>query len=368
MPWLSLLIFGPLLPAALLELVSSPSPWLVLGSLSAATVLAVAAWRVGRGLAKPTPAYAWGGAAATVLLTAAGAAGGEAWFPLALGWSVVALAGVLTSRLRTTGDLVALVPLVAAGVLAPIVLPDSGALLALAMATALATSIGIGMQVRSGREQAVTARRQAVAEERADMARELHDLVAHEVTGIVVLAQAAAAATPDATTADVLRRIERSGQDALAQIRAMVQTLRGDDEAQLQPTGGGSDAMRALVAEFAASSEARVDVRIDDLDVDPATDAALQRVLAEGLTNVRRHAGAVTTVEVRVAGGEDGVRLRIVNDGSTIPGIGAGSGFGLVGARERLERLGGRLDARRDGDRWILEADLPLADPKDGAS
>lgn len=366
MPWLALLILGPLLPAALLEAVSDPPPLLLAGSVAAATVLAWCALQVARGRREPAPAYGWAGVAALVLLSAT-ATSRELW-PITLGWAVVALAGALASRLRGNAELVALCALVAAAVLTPLTMPDTGVLLALFLATAMATAVGVGLQVRSGREQAVTARRQAVAEERAGMARELHDLVAHEVTGIVVLAQAAAAATPDPTTADVLRRIERSGHDALAQIRAMVQTLRGDDEAQLQPTGGGSDAMRALVAEFAASSEARVDARIDDLDVDPATDAALQRVLAEGLTNVRRHAGAVTTVEVRVAGGEDGVRLRIVNDGSAIPGIGAGSGFGLVGARERLERLGGRLDARQDGDRWILEADLPLADPKDGAS
>lgn len=366
MPWLALLILGPLLPAALLEAVSDPPPLLLAGSVAAATVLAWCALQVARGRREPAPAYGWAGVAALVLLSAT-ATSRELW-PITLGWAVVALAGALASRLRGNAELVALCALVAAAVLTPLTMPDTGVLLALFLATAMATAVGVGLQVRSGREQAVTARRQAVAEERAGMARELHDLVAHEVTGIVVLAQAAAAATPDPTTADVLRRIERSGHDALAQIRAMVQTLRADEEAELRPTGGGAAGLRDLVAEFATSGRARVDARIDDLDLPAAHDAALQRVVSEGLTNVRRHAGGASLVEVSVTQRPGGVGLRIVNDGSGTRGIGPGSGYGLVGARERLERLGGRLDTRREQDRWILEADLPLADPKDGAS
>jgi signal transduction histidine kinase len=308
------------------------------------------------------------GLAAWLVVTVA-AAVTPVWF-FALAWVAVVLVGVLASRARGRADLALVAAVAAVAVLAPLPMgtADVGLVLTLAMATAMSTAIGIGLLVRSQRAQTSALRRAVVTEERTSMARDLHDLVAHEVTGIVVLAQAAGGVTTDARARTAFERIEASGHEALGQIRAMVQALRdASDDAgagpALAPTGHGTAALRELVADFAASAPADVAVDIAEVELDPASDSAVQRLVAEALTNVRRHAAGAESVEVHVRPDVQGRALvvRVANDGAGSGGLGQGSGYGLVGVRERLALVGGELVAGPvEPGSWVTEARIPL--------
>ncbi|MEV5411500.1 histidine kinase [Thermopolyspora sp. NPDC052614] len=205
-------------------------------------------------------------------------------------------------------------------------------------------------QVR--REEALESVRRA---ERLDIARELHDLVAHHITGIVVQAQAARAVgeqRPEAVL-PALDAIATAGGDALTAMRRLVTVLRSDEEAARTPGTSLSD-LRVLVDGFAAGDGPQVafDVGqgVSSADLPPEVLTTLHRVLQESLTNIRKHAPGTTWVEVDLSLVPEGVRLRVRNYGSG-GGMGdprlsrLGGGFGLVGMAERVEALGGTLTA-----------------------
>lgn len=231
----------------------------------------------------------------------------------------------------------------------------------------------------------------AAADERRRIARELHDVVAHTVSVVVVQAGAGrrvAERNPDAAAA-VLADIESSGRDALAELRRLVTVLRddgpGDGQAAPQPTL--QDVPR-LVTRLA---EAGVPVRLEE-DVLPTAEVpsgvavSAYRIVQESLTNVLRHAGPVTEVVVRLHRDEEVLRVAVVDDGrghtpppappdpdlvgaSTAPPAtsvrpelaGAGAGTGLLGMRERAALLGGQLSAgRRPEGGFRVTAELPL--------
>ncbi|NHN57072.1 hypothetical protein G9U51_14975 [Calidifontibacter sp. DB0510] len=352
------------LPAALALLLdafgAAPGWWHLIADLVVVLLVLLAARSLVAGVGPPRAALAGVVGVAAVVVALVATAG--LWFT-AIAWGLIVLAAALAGRLDGRADQALLAGVTAVAVLPPLVaVPDEGPLLAMAMATAVTVAISIGLLVRSHRIGAEQLRRTAVAEERAGMARELHDLVAHEVTGIVVLAQAATMATDEPQTAEVLRRIERSGQTALGQVRSMVRTLRADaGELELRPTGSGVAGLRSLTTDFAAQSTARVVTDLpDELTVEPAVDATVQRVVAEALTNIRRHAAGARQVEVSVRHTGGQVRIRVRNDGTGTGGLGDGSGFGLVGLRERLALVGGSVHAGPDGDDgWLLTAQVP---------
>lgn len=373
LPWV---ILGPIVPGALLDLASAPSPALSVVGVVIACVLAVGAVRVTR-FTGPTLPSAVGVAALGFALVGVGAAASQRWWLLSLAWALVMVSGVLAAQARSTRDLVVVAALGVVAVLAPSAFEDVSLalLLVMAMATAVATAVGVGLLVRSQRDRDAILRRVVVSEERTSMARDLHDLVAHEVTGIVVLAQASAGATSDPRAKAVLERIESSGQEALGQIRAMVQALRDETSvgpvgASLAPTGRGAGSLQQLVDAFAESSAATVTADIDDLDLEPAADAAVQRLVAEALTNVRRHSQGATRVRVRVMSDPDsGVVAEVVNDAVGSGGVGRGSGYGLVGVRERLAVVGGTLESGLDGSgQWVVTGRIPVRENARGRS
>lgn len=200
------------------------------------------------------------------------------------------------------------------------------------------------------REQAIESVRRA---ERLDIARELHDLVAHHITGIVVQAQAARAVgeqRPEAVL-PALDAIATAGGDALTAMRRLVSVLRSDEEGSRTPGASLTD-LRTLVDGFASASGARVafDVGqgVSAADLPPEVLTTLHRVLQESLTNIRKHAPGTSWVEVDLTLVNGGVRLRVRNYGSTTgdPRLSRmGGGFGLVGMAERVEALGGTLTA-----------------------
>jgi signal transduction histidine kinase len=236
----------------------------------------------------------------------------------------------------------------------------------------------IGASVRYQATAHTRGIQQVKLREREQLARELHDTVAHHVSAIAVQAQAGravAAARPEAAL-EVLATIEEEASRTLAEMRTLVAALRQDDEPELAPQRGVADIGR--LAGTGGAERPRIDVELTgDLDgLWPAVDAALYRLAQESITNALRHARHATLVRVQVVGDDEAVRLTVTDDGESAAPAGAGAGYGLVGMAERAQLLGGTLDAGPD-DRpaaggggtggWAVRAVLPRA-PRGGTA
>jgi signal transduction histidine kinase len=196
--------------------------------------------------------------------------------------------------------------------------------------------------------------------EREQLARELHDTVAHHVSAMVIRAQAGrvVAETRPAAAAEALAVIEAEGSRTLAEMRVLVGALRdpaAEDPADLTPGRGIVD-IAAL-----ARSDPRVEVSLTgDLDnLGPAVGAAVFRIAQESVTNAVRHARGAERVTVAVTGEPDAIRCAVTDDGEPVLGPRA-VGYGIVGMTERASLLGGSIQAG-PGDRrgWVVEAVIP---------
>jgi signal transduction histidine kinase len=231
----------------------------------------------------------------------------------------------------------------------------------------------IGVFVHSGRErtalQALAANHEraaheAVAEERARLARELHDIVSHNLS-VVVLQAGGARAQGDHAPAGTLEKIERSSREALVEMRRLLGVLRDndDDDATLAPQPGIAqlDALAATMR--AAGLPVELAVEGDYADLPPALDLSAYRIVQEALTNTLKHAGPANA-RVRIRRHTGAVTIDIDDDGAGNPnGRSAGAGHGLVGMRERVALFGGELDAApRPQGGYAVHARLPLAD------
>ncbi len=240
--------------------------------------------------------------------------------------------------------------------------------------------VGFGMAIAAGvwalgeaarnRHKAIEeGTRRAVGEEQARIARELHDVIAHSVSVIVV--QAAAAddvfdERPDQARA-ALRSIESAGRDALAELRRLLAPVGGgpsdDEPAQPQP---GLHRLDELIAPLRAAG---LDVAVtregaDGASLPAGVDLSAYRIVQEALTNTLRHAGA-SSAEVAVRRLPGCLELEIVDDGRATAGPSPGSGRGIAGMRERAAMLGGTLEAGpRDGGGFGVRARLPLEAPR----
>ncbi|MGW0821109.1 sensor histidine kinase [Streptomyces sp. NPDC002845] len=242
-------------------------------------------------------------------------------------------------------------------------------LLVLAGATA-----GLGGYLRTldhRRGVAVTETRRA---ERLAMAADLHDFVAHHVTGILVqtqLAQMLAATEPDRLP-PILKNVEHASTEALASMRRTVGLLRetprdgaGPEPGDHRPSGGLA-ALPKLVEDFGAPVGPKAVLRHDPAvpdDLPHEVQTAAYRVVQEALTNVRRHAADATEVTVDLTHDGHALVVRVRNDGrggSRLPAAARGGGFGLVGLTERVTALGGELRAGPcPGQGWEITAMLP---------
>jgi signal transduction histidine kinase len=198
--------------------------------------------------------------------------------------------------------------------------------------------------------------------EREELARELHDSVAHHVSAIAVQAQAGrvVSATRPEAAVEALVVIEQEASRALEEMRSMVGSLRRGDHAELRPQQGVRDL--AQLERLGEGSGPRVRVtfagEVDELR--PSVDAACYRLAQEAVTNALRHARRASQVQVRVDGGEDLVRLTVVDDGEGSTSTPSASGFGLIGMAERAKLLGGTFAAGPSaGGGWTVEATLP---------
>ena len=202
----------------------------------------------------------------------------------------------------------------------------------------------------------------AVAVERGRIARELHDVIAHNVSMIVVQAGAAARVlTGDQPhVRDALTAIESTGRETVDEMRRLLGVLRrADDGLALAPQPGLRD-LESLVAHV---REAGLPVALrfegEPVALPPGIDLSAYRIVQEALTNALKHAGgARAEVTVRYQTGAVELEIRDDGDGS---GDAGGTGHGLIGMRERVALWGGRLDAGRpEGGGWAVRARLPV--------
>lgn len=197
--------------------------------------------------------------------------------------------------------------------------------------------------------------------EREQLARELHDIVAHHVSAIAIRAQAGrvvSASRPEAAV-EALEVIEQEASRTLAELRVMVGGLREGEAPALAPQPGLADLERLARS---VGNQPRVDLHVsgDLADLGPAVGAAIYRIAQESITNAVRHARRPTAVSVRVAGEPDCVRLTVRDDGEASGSDRNPSGYGVVGMTERAMLLGGTLSAGPDaGGGWIVDAVLP---------
>ena len=199
--------------------------------------------------------------------------------------------------------------------------------------------------------------------EREQLARELHDTVAHHVSAIAIQAQAGrvvAPSRPDAAV-EALRVIEEEASRALSEMRAMVGALRDGGAADLVPQRGVAD----LPGLARPRDMPRVDVELtgDLSGLRPGVEAALYRLAQEAITNAVRHARQATRVGVTVVGDDDAVHLSVVDDGEPVATGRVTWGYGLVGMTERAALLGGTLTAGPGRERgWVVAATLPRSE------
>jgi signal transduction histidine kinase len=261
-----------------------------------------------------------------------------------------------SGREVTLGLLVMSVPVVLTGVTGAPAADIVGGAVVLLLASAVGFAVRYAGELRAEETAGVRSR------ERAELARELHDTVAHHVSAIAVRAQAGrvVAATRPEAAADALSVIEEEASRALDEMRSMVGTLRRDDQADLRPQQGVRDLCRL---EQRGGPGPRVVVTIAD-EVDelrPSVDAACFRLAQEAVTNALRHARHASEVQVRVDGDEDHVRITVDDDGGSAGSPHASTpGFGLIGMAERAKLLGGTFAAGpRPGGGWTVEATIP---------
>jgi signal transduction histidine kinase len=202
----------------------------------------------------------------------------------------------------------------------------------------------------------------AVAVERARIARELHDVVAHCVSVMVIQAGAAEDLLdrdPGAARGP-LQAVQRTGQEAVAELGALLGLLRGDAETDRLLPQPGAGQLPELVAQVRAAG-LPVDFGVvgSPYALPPGIDVAVYRLAQEALTNALKHARG-GSVDIALRYEETAVHLSVHDDGPN-RSAGQGRGHGLIGMRERVTLYGGTLAAGpREGGGWAVEAVLPL--------
>jgi signal transduction histidine kinase len=234
-------------------------------------------------------------------------------------------------------------------------------------AAALLLPAAFGLSVRFWVTGRARESEQVRLRERQNLARDLHDTVAHHVSGIVIQSQAgqAVAASDPQRAIEVLAVIEKEATRALGEMRSLVGVLREGEAAQLSPAGSIA-ALQHLATAPHDGPHVHLVVTGNVDGIDTAVDAAVYRVVQESVTNTRWHAHSATRIDVLVQADEGSVHVDVSDDGSPSrpagrpTGRGAGSGFGIAGMRERVELLGGRLAAGpRSGGGWAVSATIP---------
>ncbi len=250
----------------------------------------------------------------------------------------------------------------------------------------LAINVGVplllGLNIRAVRQLALQAEERAAeqqrrrqsetravrAGERTAIARELHDLLAHHVASMVLRVGVARHVLPqtDPRVTEVFDDLHATGTAVLADLRQLVAVLRdpatvGDDPAlaSIEPSALPA-ALRAAVDRTGLAVAASIDPAVATLD--GVRGLAVLRLTQEALTNVAKHAGPGARARLTVAVADGAVRWEVSDAGGAVrPTASPAPGHGLTGMRERVEILGGTLEAGPAGDGWRVRTELPLS-------
>ena len=202
----------------------------------------------------------------------------------------------------------------------------------------------------------------AVEEERARIARELHDVVAHQMVVMTVQAEGASRLARDADprVREALTTISHTGREGLVEMRRMVGVLRASDDDELTPQPGLSH-LAELVDQFTdAGLPVVLSIAGEPDGIPSGVDLSAFRIVQESLTNSLKHGGPDVAAEVRVDCDEDQVRIEVLDDGRGMIAHG-GEGHGLIGMQERVALLGGEFSAGpRTGGGFAVRASLPV--------
>ncbi|MGI5485918.1 sensor histidine kinase [Microtetraspora malaysiensis] len=284
--------------------------------------------------------------ASIVLIEAAGASGPAI---AALLFVVGAAAARHPSRHSVPVAVVALVGLLVGGAVSGDMAQDLSLCLSVCSAYLIMHTVALRRATRKAEA------REAVLAERARIAREIHDILAHSLSAQIVHLEGARLLLRADRAGEALERVDRArdlAKNGLEEARRAVAALRED----LPPL---PVALRALADEFrtATGRECAVEVSGPERRLPPETELAIVRTAQEAITNVRRHApGSPALVRL---GFRDGVcELEVVNPASEVPGT-PGGGYGLVGMRERAELLGGTLEAGESDDGFRVRLRVP---------
>jgi signal transduction histidine kinase len=229
-----------------------------------------------------------------------------------------------------------------------------------------------GERAAAAEERATVAEREreaaariAVAEERTRIARELHDIVAHAVSVMVLQVGAVRHKLPESTDGnrEALEGVEQAGRTALAEMRQLLGAMRSSgDDVELAPQPGLVNLARLVEQVEHAGLSVSLLIEGDPVPVRPVLDVSAYRILQEGLTNVLKH-GHASEANVLVRYSPDEIQLEIRDDGVGATS-GNGHGHGLVGIRERVKIFGGDMTAGPSaGGGFVLSTRLPLQEP-----
>jgi signal transduction histidine kinase len=277
----------------------------------------------------------------------------------------VLLAAVLTRRSAWRAPVAALVVVAAETVS---LRAESGPvrwIVAISMLVLLGVAATAVMYMRLRDDERRTTVELARQTERLELARELHDLVGHHVTGIVVLAQAnrfahAQHGGGDADVARAMEAIEAAGMETLTSVRRLVGLLRDDPSLSVGATLNDIEHVVADLRTTHSPVTLVADGAIRESGLPGDLAPTVLRLAQEASTNVRRHGDpdARTTFDLRISDGS----VVLTVDNGVMPGPpGASGGYGLIGMRERVEALGGTLTSGPVGtQRWMLRATLPV--------
>jgi len=206
----------------------------------------------------------------------------------------------------------------------------------------------------------------AVADERARIARELHDVVAHTISVVAIQADAAEAAldADPARARGPLQTIRRSATEALTEMRRLLAVLRADEPAgELAPSPGLEQLPALIDRARAAGVQVTLQVAGSARPVPASLDLSAYRIVQEALTNVGKHAAGVPA-SILLDWGQEALAIEIRNPGTSLePAVANGTGHGLIGMRERVRMLGGEFSAGpATGGGFVVSAILPYAE------
>lgn len=205
--------------------------------------------------------------------------------------------------------------------------------------------------------------RQAAAEERTRIARELHDIVSHSLSVMVVQAAAAAELVDRDQDAarNAMHQVQATGAQAMAEMHHLLAVTRGSEPAGRRPQPALDDVREIVAAERAAGRAVNLAVEGAPRQLPQGLELSIFRIVQEALTNVRKHAGQ-SRCEVTITYSPDAVEVTIVDDWAGAPHP-TSSGFGLIGMAERARLYGGKLEAgpRSPAGGWLVRCWFPLA-------